>query len=51
LKSKWQKYVIAGASGYVLEEVHVDQLFAHIYAADEEKALVSPEIAAASMDH
>lgn len=45
------QYVMAGASGYVLEEVNVDQLFKHIYAADQEKALVSPEIAAAFMDH
>lgn len=45
------QYVMAGVSGYVLQEVDVNQLYEHIYAAHEEKALVSPEIAAAFMEH
>lgn len=45
------QYVMAGASGYVLEDVTVDRLFKNIQAAQENKALVSPAIAAAFMDH
>jgi DNA-binding NarL/FixJ family response regulator len=45
------QYVMAGASGYVLQDVTVDRLFNHIQAVQEDKALVSPTIAAALMDH
>jgi len=45
------QYVMAGASGYVLEDVTVEKLFQNIRAADNDKALVSPSIAAALMDH
>lgn len=44
------QYVMAGASGYVLQDVTVDNLFDHIRAAREDKALVSPAIAAAFMN-
>lgn len=44
------QYVMAGASGYVLQDVTVDKLFNHIRAAYDDKALVSPAIAAAFMD-
>lgn len=43
------QYVMAGASGYVLQEVSVDHLFDNIRAAYEDKALISPSIAAAFM--
>ncbi|MDV7390907.1 response regulator transcription factor [Arthrospira platensis SPKY1] len=43
------QYVMAGASGYILQELPVAKLFEHIRAAHEEKALVSPEITAAFM--
>ena len=43
------QYVMAGASGYILEDVSVERLLDHIRAAHEDKALVSPEIAAAMM--
>jgi two-component system nitrate/nitrite response regulator NarL len=45
------QYVMAGASGYVLQDVAVDSLLQNIVAAEEEKALVSPTMAAALMDH
>jgi DNA-binding NarL/FixJ family response regulator len=45
------QYVMAGASGYVLQDVAVDNLFRNIQAAQEDKALVSPTMAAAFMDH
>jgi DNA-binding NarL/FixJ family response regulator len=45
------QYVMAGASGYVLHDVTVDNLFRHIKAAQEDQALVSPTMAAAFMDH
>lgn len=43
------QYVMAGAAGYVLQEVSVERLFDSIRAAHEDKALVSPGIAAAFM--
>lgn len=43
------QYVMAGAAGYVLQEVPIERLFANIRAAHEDKALVSPDIAAAFM--
>ncbi|MFL7839036.1 MAG: LuxR C-terminal-related transcriptional regulator [Candidatus Promineifilaceae bacterium] len=45
------QYVMAGASGYVLQDVSVDQLLQNIRAAEEDKALVSPTMAAALIDH
>lgn len=50
-KSIILQYVMAGAAGYVLQEVPTDRLFDNIRAAHEDKALVSPEIAAAFIDH
>lgn len=44
------QYVMAGASGYVLQDVTVDNLFKHIQALQEHKALISPAMAAAFMD-
>lgn len=49
-KSAILQYVMAGASGYVLQDVTVDKLFDHIHAADSDKAIISPAIAAAFMD-
>lgn len=45
------QYVAAGASGYVLQEVATEKLLEHVRAAHEDKALVSPDIAAALMEH
>lgn len=45
------QYVMAGASGYVLQDVTVDRLLENIRAAQQDKALVSPTMAAALMDH
>lgn len=50
-KSAILQYVMAGASGYVLQDVTVDSLFKNIQAVQEDKALVSPAMAAAFMDH
>lgn len=44
------QYVMAGASGYVLQEVPVDHLFDNIRAVYEDKAIVSPTIAASFME-
>jgi two-component system NarL family response regulator len=43
------QYIMAGAAGYVLQDVSVDELLKHMRAAHEEKAYVSPAIAAALM--
>lgn len=43
------QYVAAGASGYVLQEVSTEQLLSHIRAAHDDKAIISPEMAAALM--
>lgn len=43
------QYVAAGAAGYVLQDVPVEQLMENIRAAYEDKALVSPTIASALM--
>ncbi len=51
LKNAILQYVMAGASGYVLQDVPVDRLFKNIKAAQEDKALVSPTMAAAFMEH
>lgn len=45
------QYVMAGASGYVFQDVTVENLFKHIQAAQEDKALISPTMASAFMDH
>lgn len=50
-KSAILQYVMAGASGYVLQDVTVDGLIKNVRAAQEDKALVSPTMAAAFMDH
>jgi DNA-binding NarL/FixJ family response regulator len=44
------QYVMAGAAGYVLEDVSVENLLDHIRAVHDDKAIVSPEIAAALME-
>lgn len=45
------QYVAAGASGYVLQEVSTDRLLDHIRAVYDGKAIISPDIAAALMNH
>jgi DNA-binding NarL/FixJ family response regulator len=45
------QYVMAGASGYVFQDVTVENLFKHVQAVQEDKALISPTMAAAFMDH
>ncbi len=50
LKNAILQYVMAGASGYVLQDVTVDRLFNNIQAVQEGKALVSPTMAAAFME-
>lgn len=51
LKNAILQYVMSGASGYVLQDVTVDRLFNNIQAVQEHKALVSPTMAAAFMEH
>jgi two-component system nitrate/nitrite response regulator NarL len=43
------KYVEAGASGYILQNESVDDMVDKLEAAREEKAIISPSIAAAMM--
>ena len=43
------QYVMAGAAGYVLEDVSVERLLDHIRAVHDDQALVSPEMASALM--
>jgi two-component system nitrate/nitrite response regulator NarL len=45
------QYVMAGAAGYVLQDVTVESLLQNILAAEGDKALVSPTMAAALIDH
>lgn len=45
------QYVAAGASGYVLQEVSTERLLEHVRAVHDDKAIISPDIAAALMDH
>lgn len=45
------QYVAAGASGYVLQEVSTERLLDHIRAVYDGKAIISPDIAAALMNH
>ena len=44
------QYVAAGAAGYVLQDVPVERLLENVRAAYEDKALVSPTVAAALMN-
>jgi DNA-binding NarL/FixJ family response regulator len=44
------QYVMAGASGYVLQDVPVEGLLDNVRAAHQDKALISPDIAAALMN-
>lgn len=48
-KSAVLQYVMAGASGYVFQDVSAENLFKTIQAAQEDKAFVSPTMAAAFM--
>ena len=48
-KERVLRYVEAGADGYVLKDDSVDELLTRIRAAYRDKALVSPQIAAALM--
>ncbi|MGD2078816.1 MAG: response regulator transcription factor [Chloroflexota bacterium] len=50
-KSAILQYVMAGASGYVLQDVTIDVLIKNVKAIQEDKALVSPSMAAAFMEH
>ena len=50
-KSAILQYVMAGASGYVLQDVTVDVLIRNVKAIQEDKALVSPSMAAAFMEY
>jgi DNA-binding NarL/FixJ family response regulator len=43
------QYVMAGASGYVLQDVPVEHLLDNVRAVHQDEALVSPDIAAALM--
>lgn len=45
------QYVAAGAAGYVLQEVSTERLLDHIRAVYDGKAIISPDIAAALMNH
>jgi DNA-binding NarL/FixJ family response regulator len=45
------QYVAAGASGYVLQEVSTERMLEHVRAAHDDRAIVSPDIAAALIDH
>ena len=44
------QYVIAGASGYVLQNVPTERLLDNVRAAHDDKALISPTVAAALME-
>jgi DNA-binding NarL/FixJ family response regulator len=44
------EYVSAGAAGYVLQDVPVDQLLDNVRAIHEDKALISPTVASALMN-
>ena len=43
------RYIEAGASGYILQNESVEEMVEKLQAAHEEKAIVSPSIAAALM--
>jgi DNA-binding NarL/FixJ family response regulator len=44
------EYVAAGAAGYVLQDVPVERLLDNVRAVHEDKAIVSPTVAAALME-
>jgi len=44
------QYVMAGAAGYVLQDVPVEQLLDNLRAVHDDKALVSPQVAATLMN-
>lgn len=44
------RYVEAGASGYILQNESVEEMVEKLQAAHEEKAIISPSIAAALME-
>ncbi|NIT57547.1 MAG: hypothetical protein GWN00_15355 [Aliifodinibius sp.] len=44
------QYIEAGASGYVLQNESVEDMMEKLHAAKEEKALVSPMVAASMID-
>ena len=44
------RYVEAGASGYILQDESVAEMVQKLQAAHEEKAIISPTVAAAMMD-
>lgn len=48
-KSAILQFVTAGASGYVLQDVPVENLLDNVRAVHDDKAIVSPDIAAALM--
>jgi RNA polymerase sigma factor (sigma-70 family) len=50
-KSLILQYVMAGASGYVLQDVPVERLLDNMRAAHGDEALISPTVAAALMAH
>lgn len=43
-------YVEAGAAGYILQNESVEQMIQKLWAACEEKAIISPSVAAAMME-
>lgn len=45
------RYIAAGAAGYILEKEHVQQWVRHIHAIQSGKALISPAVTAAIMEH
>lgn len=44
------QYVVAGAAGYVLQNVPTERLLDNVRAAHDDKALISPAVAAALME-
>lgn len=50
-KSAILQYVMAGASGYVLQDVTIDGLIENVEAVQDDKALVSPSMVASFMEH
>ncbi len=44
------RYVEAGASGYILQDESVEDMTQKLWAAHEEKAIISPVVAAAMME-
>lgn len=44
------QYVEAGAAGYILQDESIEEMVHKLHAAHEEKAIISPSVAAAMMD-